>query len=51
MVFVDWLKDYDRFVVVDRREEGNVREREVISCLNIIGSAIHKAISLAEFSI
>lgn len=47
-MFAEWLKDYEKFVVVDSRETGNVKEREVISCLNFIGSAIHTAINLTK---
>ena len=43
------LAEDDWFVVVDRREEGNVREKEVVSCFNILGS-IHKAINITGFA-
>ena len=44
----EWTAEYDRFVVVDRRKDGNLTENQVLSSFNILGLAIHKAINLVE---
>ena len=44
------FQKYDKFIISDRRTNGNAREMKLLSSLNVIGEAIHEAAGLTEFA-
>ena len=44
------LRNYEQLVVVDQRTSSNFKERQLMSCFNVLGEAIHKAAGLVEFA-